>query len=81
MIKADKNQKLVNKGVKAYAIETQKIIFHQINIKNKSMGLTGIEKKKENGNDEGHNISDIAYDDNDDDGIIDNEAGNNGDIS
>ena len=45
------------------------------------MGLTGIEKKKENGNDEGHNISDIAYDDNDGDGIIDNEAGNNGDIS
>ena len=45
------------------------------------MGLTGIENKKENGNDEGHNISDIAYDDNDDDGIIDNEAGNNGDIS
>ena len=58
-----------------------KVIFHQINIKNKLLWLIGI-KKKENVNDEGDSISDSFYDDdNDDDVIFDNEAGNNGDIN
>ena len=58
-----------------------KVIFHQINIKNKLLWLIVI-KKKENVNDEGDSISDSFYDDdNDDDGIFDNKAGNNGDIN
>ena len=42
--------------------------------------MTGIEKK-EDGNDKGDSVSDSDYSDNDDGGIIDNEAGNDSDIN